>query len=588
MNAGPFEPLVRAVGFLTTAAAAITFSWRRRTEWEPSEEDIPKGPIRVSGLLTAIAIGLLWTVFYDKNTERSLEILSACLAIGTLVSLLGYGFLSSVYTFSREKKRGARKNDKRQVIGGFRLTEMALKDISRDQITTQEYLAKCAYDIDRVWTRGSRAATRQCFAAVYICLTVWGSTALAATALLVLHDSRLSNNSNFGVARIGMKVRLTSEDGLASSPQLSPDGQRIVFSWARPTTNPQSEIYVTENRPNAAVQITFPKERESDVSPIWLNDSKLAFVRQTRLGNLVETVKSSGGETFLLAETRSSHLSASYDGRHLITIDLCPSGELTICEIDTTSGDKRPLLAKAELVSDSGKFTLSPESDPVLSPDEEQIAFVALPEPAAKDLFLLDIRSSRVRRISSEGFDINGFSWYPDGHNLVVSSNRSGKPVLWKWPLNGGSPTALVDLEGEAQHPFLRSVPPGESYRLVFEVTDARFGIDAAELGSGRSIGRHASMPSSSLPADVNPSFAQDSTRFVFVSNRSGALDVYRFDSDLSSWFRNTSLGTPQTSTHVLVNPDLRDGTVARALSTCVEVSRVVARRRHAVNLRVD
>jgi hypothetical protein len=58
-----FDQIVADAGALIAAAGAILVSWKGRARWEPWEEDVPKGPQQVAGLVTAVAIGVLW--FYE-------------------------------------------------------------------------------------------------------------------------------------------------------------------------------------------------------------------------------------------------------------------------------------------------------------------------------------------------------------------------------------------------------------------------------------------------------------------------------------------------------------------------------------------
>jgi hypothetical protein len=58
-NYDSLTDLVNAAGILVSAGVAIGLIWRGRAKWEPSEVDIPTGPERVAGLLTAIAVAII-------------------------------------------------------------------------------------------------------------------------------------------------------------------------------------------------------------------------------------------------------------------------------------------------------------------------------------------------------------------------------------------------------------------------------------------------------------------------------------------------------------------------------------------------
>jgi len=85
---------------------------------------------------------------------------------------------------------------RRNIIGGFRLTEHAGKQLeqarqSGEAITTQKLLQKLSYDPDLVWPRRSRAIAKAVFVVCYILVNFFGS-ALSPTKML----RDCSNNSS--------------------------------------------------------------------------------------------------------------------------------------------------------------------------------------------------------------------------------------------------------------------------------------------------------------------------------------------------------------------------------------------------------
>jgi len=183
---GLFTDLIKTAGFLMSAVIAIGLTWRGRARWEPSEEDIPKGPQKVGGLLTAVALVLLWTFAGDTQHVRFLAIVAVIMAIICLSSMLIYGYLISVQTYDGSAKKGQKK-----LIGGFSYTpaaENAIKD-SGTPLTAQEFLKLNKYDPDRVWTRSSRAIAKNAFIVFYLGLTLGGSLALTCAAMILLYKN---------------------------------------------------------------------------------------------------------------------------------------------------------------------------------------------------------------------------------------------------------------------------------------------------------------------------------------------------------------------------------------------------------------
>ena len=180
---GILTNLVKVAGTLISASVAIGLTWRGRAKWEPSEIDIPKGPGRVAGLMTAVAVAIIWSVIADTTHLKLLTQLAIGLAIGTFIALLIYSFLVATQTY-----RIITDTSEQKIIGGFSYTKRAKKVLSKrtNELTTQEFLTTNNYDPDKVWTRTSRALAKTCFLICYISLTVCGTIALSCAAIVFL------------------------------------------------------------------------------------------------------------------------------------------------------------------------------------------------------------------------------------------------------------------------------------------------------------------------------------------------------------------------------------------------------------------
>lgn len=179
--------LVKAAGALVSASVAIGLTWRGRAKWEPSEEDISKGPQKVGGLLTAVAITILWSLSIDNQHLNLLTKLAISLSLISVGFLLVYGFLVATQTYTIIEGSG-RKKVKRKIIGGFALLDRAKLAIKQGHHfkTVQEFLQQEVYDPDRVWSRQSRALAKLCFVICYLGLVVCGSIALTCASIILI------------------------------------------------------------------------------------------------------------------------------------------------------------------------------------------------------------------------------------------------------------------------------------------------------------------------------------------------------------------------------------------------------------------
>lgn len=187
---GALAPLVSSVGSLVAAAAAIGLAWRGRARWEPSEEDVAAGPQRVGGLVAAIAIALLWATANDSGSDPLLVGLAIALTTVAVLALLAYSYVISTQTYEVVVVQSRNADPKTQkIIGGFALTPNAKKVAAERTVTTQEILRGSQYDVDRIWTRPSRAFAKLVFVACYLALTVSGTVAIACAAMLIAHTA---------------------------------------------------------------------------------------------------------------------------------------------------------------------------------------------------------------------------------------------------------------------------------------------------------------------------------------------------------------------------------------------------------------
>jgi hypothetical protein len=181
---GALSGLVQAAGVLVSAGVAIGLTWRRRTDWGPVEQGIPKGAEKFGGLATAIALAILWT---RNNNHASLPLLTTIaidMAIAAFIALLVYGILNNIYVYEVDLSTADTQRSKK-VIGGLWL-EMAAQKGRKKGKTIQEMLKDAAYQLDRIWPRPARALAQALFVMFFIVLTAGGTVALSAAAMIFL------------------------------------------------------------------------------------------------------------------------------------------------------------------------------------------------------------------------------------------------------------------------------------------------------------------------------------------------------------------------------------------------------------------
>lgn len=205
-NYGVMGGTVAAAAALIAAGGALALCWKGRFNWEPVEEDVPRSAQKFGGLLTAIAIGIIWYRFTQQHTliPNDLIAVSTYLGIFGLAALLCYSLLIGVLVFEVEVVSGEKQTTPKKIIGGFWLTAAARRALDRppstpastsepfipEAPTTVALLLKgAAYNVDLVWPKFSRALAKISFQLAYIALVACGTCALTAISLLVASAS---------------------------------------------------------------------------------------------------------------------------------------------------------------------------------------------------------------------------------------------------------------------------------------------------------------------------------------------------------------------------------------------------------------
>src|SRR5690242_19546357 len=108
--------------------------------------------------------------------------------------------------------------------------------------------------------------------------------------------------------------------------------------------------------------------------------------------------------------------------------------------------------------------------NPAFSPDGRTLAFARYVGPSAADIYLQPLTADNdaggePKRLTFDGRGIAGLDWTPDGHEILVSSNRVSGRNLWRIPIPGGNPERLI---GAGEIAFFPSISR-QGNRLAYE-----------------------------------------------------------------------------------------------------------------------
>jgi len=163
-----------------------------------------------------------------------------------------------------------------------------------------------------------------------------------------------------------------------------------------------------------------------------------------------------------------------------------------------------------------GKYSV-----PRFSPDGSRIAIGLLTQGTA-DIWMYDLRSQTLGRITTEG-DVNDRAeWSPDGKRIIFRSNRSGPLALWSQPADGTGKAELVLRDPAAE--IWEGVPTPDGASMIYRTGT----IGTADIWIRQLTGDTVRHPLATTPFTEwagRPS--HDGKWLAYESNETGDFQVY-------------------------------------------------------------
>jgi Tol biopolymer transport system component len=248
---------------------------------------------------------------------------------------------------------------------------------------------------------------------------------LAAVALerIAFWSERAGDPDVFTMTAEGGDVRnLGTRDWGDKRASWSPDGERLAYdSWH--VGHRDFDIWVMDADGSGKRQLTTSPLR--DVLPAWSPDGRWIAFSRKRAASAVEDLwlihPDGTGERRLVRD--ASTCAWSPDARRLV---YSSGGHLYMIGLGGR-GRRRLTRARAEDFPGAGSW----------SPGGGRILFTRYPVGGFGDIFLLDVRSGRVRRLTFTKADDGDPSWSPDGRRIVFDSTRDGNREVYVMNADG-------------------------------------------------------------------------------------------------------------------------------------------------------
>lgn len=309
---------------------------------------------------------------------------------------------------------------------------------------------------------------------------------------------------------------LTSLPGEELSPALSPDGKTVVFSWREPGARHTSLI--SQKVETGERTVLFADEGALYYSPAWSpNGQSIAFVRkdEAKCEVLRYDVRSKRVDNLYPCTSRRPKLAWRPDGNAIAISDREKRGApYSIFEIS--------------LVGDSTKKLTNPpmhivgDRQVAYSFDGDTIAFLRVKATGISDIYRKSLNTNETARITFDDTKIGGLAWLNSAGELAFTSNRRGEWDLWKID-EKGLDISMLSVGAEA-HGFSYSTRPQQ---IVFEQRSVDTNLWTVDLENPEAL---PSMFASSTRWDDDPSISYGGDKVVFVSDRSGAPEIWVAD----------------------------------------------------------
>ncbi len=319
--------------------------------------------------------------------------------------------------------------------------------------------------------------------------------------------------------------------GVVRMPSFSPDGTSVAY---QKKIDGQWQLFITEMDGLTSRQLTHFDVIDGAPAPAWSADGKLLLISRSykdKCGIYVISVVT-GEITPVLPCLYNANVGVAFD----------KSGDAIYFSNRAQPDTSRHPIYHYSLRSENLKNLTQPQSGefdfaPKVSPSGEWLAFLRIEKGAKPNIFLMNLISSEIRRLTNEN-EVVDMSWTPDERIAYIAKQQEQKE-FWLTDLNGertwlgiqdifASSISICPITGNIAYTSTREINSIERFSLIPE---------------------QASSPSTNIIEENTrvwfPHLSPDDSKITFSSGRTGSLQL---------WMANS---TGQEETQLTFNSDL-------------------------------
>lgn len=305
-------------------------------------------------------------------------------------------------------------------------------------------------------------------------------------------------------------------------PSVSPDGRQLAYEVV--DRDGGTAIWISNGEPGSGAPLP---GTAGAVAPVWLSNQSLAM--QRRGSSRCDVLEYELG-------TRSARPIGRCDGSGYP--DLAASGDGKRLAFNASgTGPSGP---RAIHVLESGRpairITTPPPTswgdyDPEFSPDGQSLVFTRASSEGQQDLYLTSL-SGGERRLTQRFGNIYGAAWAGE-QEIIYAARSGGRYGLRRVDVRTGRDRPLPLPASDTVQPVIRDG--------IFLVETRRFRTRLVPTGSGARVAAWRN----STGINVHPALSPDGRSAVFVSDRSGALELWLLDLNTGRLRQLTHYGRP-------------------------------------------
>jgi TolB protein len=255
---------------------------------------------------------------------------------------------------------------------------------------------------------------------------LWGVRGIF-TSKLAFSSDRSGNREVWLMDYDGFgQTQVTKSKNINLSPDLSPDGKRVVYTTYRAEEASTGQLLVVYNIYDGK-KFTLFSSGTLNSAPAWSPDgNKVAFTSNAKGNAEIFTIDANGSGLRQVTFNRSIDTSPAWNpksGQIAFTSDRSGNPMVYIMNDDGTNEQR--LTYVGEYNESAG-----------WSPDGTKLAYVSR-SGVNFDIYVVDMASNVVTRLTqNEGSNENP-CWSPDSRHIAFASNRTGRYQIWSMLFNG-------------------------------------------------------------------------------------------------------------------------------------------------------